>query len=188
MSSKAMQFSWVEINSHLTLILTNSLHFSLNTYIPRMHVLRGSRIYMSLTQYAFSCNKHTLCFHQWKFCTILLMSNIFICLNPSFNFNSLYVLPNHITSLIFHAYFKRWSIDLLPPQVFQIECIFLQTHVLSQDTEYSCYLVFKLSQKCRGLHTCIIPWKYKVYSIDLQASVIYMKTTLFRHKGKMDGS
>ncbi|KAI7750131.1 hypothetical protein M8C21_010216, partial [Ambrosia artemisiifolia] len=42
-------------------------------------------------------------------------------------------------------------IELLPHQVLRINCK-IQSQMLSQDTEYSCYLVFKLSEKCRALH------------------------------------
>ncbi|KAJ0600233.1 putative phloem protein [Helianthus annuus] len=42
-------------------------------------------------------------------------------------------------------------IELLPQQVLRINCK-IQSHKLSEETEYFCYLVFKLSEKCRGLH------------------------------------
>ncbi|KAK9068983.1 hypothetical protein SSX86_013099 [Deinandra increscens subsp. villosa] len=42
-------------------------------------------------------------------------------------------------------------IELLPQQVFRIKCK-IENKMLSQDTEYLCYLVFKLSDKCVGLH------------------------------------
>ncbi|KAD3337420.1 hypothetical protein E3N88_32940 [Mikania micrantha] len=40
--------------------------------------------------------------------------------------------------------------ELLPRQVFRIKCK-IETQKLSPDTDYACYLVFKLSQKCHGL-------------------------------------
>ncbi|KAK9077151.1 hypothetical protein SSX86_005487 [Deinandra increscens subsp. villosa] len=42
-------------------------------------------------------------------------------------------------------------IELQPQQVLGIKCK-IQSQMLSPDTKYSCYLVFKLSEKCRGLH------------------------------------
>ncbi|KAJ0733894.1 putative protein kinase RLK-Pelle-CrRLK1L-1 family [Helianthus annuus] len=42
-------------------------------------------------------------------------------------------------------------IELLPQQVFHISCT-INSQMLSQDTEYVCYLVFKLSETCQGLH------------------------------------
>ncbi|MFS7919839.1 putative phloem protein [Helianthus anomalus] len=42
-------------------------------------------------------------------------------------------------------------IELLPQQVLRINCK-IQSQMLSEDTKYSCYLVFNLSEKCRGLH------------------------------------
>ncbi|KAL8259755.1 hypothetical protein R6Q59_027708 [Mikania micrantha] len=40
--------------------------------------------------------------------------------------------------------------ELLSRQVFRIKCK-IETQKLSPDTDYACYLVFKLSQKCHGL-------------------------------------
>ncbi|KAF5783848.1 putative phloem protein [Helianthus annuus] len=40
--------------------------------------------------------------------------------------------------------------ELLSHQVFRIKCK-IETQKLSADTDYACYLVFKLSQKCHGL-------------------------------------
>ncbi|KAK9058890.1 hypothetical protein SSX86_023734 [Deinandra increscens subsp. villosa] len=42
-------------------------------------------------------------------------------------------------------------LELLPQPIFRISCK-IKSQMLSQDTEYACYLVFKLSEKCRGLH------------------------------------
>ncbi|CAI9260025.1 unnamed protein product [Lactuca saligna] len=42
-------------------------------------------------------------------------------------------------------------IELLLQQIFRINCK-ITSQMLSPDTEYACYLVFKLSDKCRGLH------------------------------------
>ncbi|GJR54710.1 kinase-like domain, phloem protein 2-like protein [Tanacetum coccineum] len=42
-------------------------------------------------------------------------------------------------------------IELLPQQVFYINCT-IRSQMLSSDTPYVCYLVFKLSEKFQGLH------------------------------------
>ncbi|KAI3737972.1 hypothetical protein L2E82_27990 [Cichorium intybus] len=42
-------------------------------------------------------------------------------------------------------------IELLSQQVFRISCK-IKSQMLSPDTDYVCYLVFKLSENCQGLH------------------------------------
>ncbi|GJW33817.1 kinase-like domain, phloem protein 2-like protein [Tanacetum coccineum] len=42
-------------------------------------------------------------------------------------------------------------IELLPQRVFHINCA-IKSQMLSQDTEYVCYLLFKLSENCQGMH------------------------------------
>ncbi|KAL4567174.1 hypothetical protein LXL04_022748 [Taraxacum kok-saghyz] len=42
-------------------------------------------------------------------------------------------------------------IEVLSSQVLRINCK-IESQMISQDTDYVCYLVFKLSEKCRGLH------------------------------------
>ncbi|GKD09014.1 kinase-like domain, phloem protein 2-like protein, partial [Tanacetum coccineum] len=42
-------------------------------------------------------------------------------------------------------------IELLPQQVFYINCM-INSQLLSPDTEYVCYLLFKLSENCQGMH------------------------------------
>ncbi|GJW80318.1 kinase-like domain, phloem protein 2-like protein [Tanacetum coccineum] len=42
-------------------------------------------------------------------------------------------------------------IELLPQQVFYLKCT-IRSQMLSPNTEYVCYLVFKLSETCEGLH------------------------------------
>ncbi|KAI7731741.1 hypothetical protein M8C21_021483 [Ambrosia artemisiifolia] len=42
-------------------------------------------------------------------------------------------------------------IEVLSQQVFRIKCK-IESQILSPDTDYRCYLIFKLSEKCRGLH------------------------------------
>ncbi|KAL4560244.1 hypothetical protein LXL04_032394 [Taraxacum kok-saghyz] len=46
-------------------------------------------------------------------------------------------------------------IELLRQQVFRIKCK-IEGQKLLKDTEYACYLVFKLSQNCHGLHYPVI--------------------------------
>ncbi|KAJ0735757.1 putative protein kinase RLK-Pelle-LRR-I-1 family [Helianthus annuus] len=46
--------------------------------------------------------------------------------------------------------------ELLSHQVFRIKCK-IETQKLSADTDYACYLVFKLSQKCHGLQCPVKP-------------------------------
>ncbi|GKA81904.1 kinase-like domain, phloem protein 2-like protein [Tanacetum coccineum] len=48
------------------------------------------------------------------------------------------------------AQFKE-VIELLPQQVFHIKCT-MKSQLLSPDTEYVCYLLFKLSENCQGMH------------------------------------
>ncbi|MFS8026609.1 putative phloem protein [Helianthus anomalus] len=43
-------------------------------------------------------------------------------------------------------------IEVLSQQVFRIKCK-IESQILSPDTDYKCYLIFKLSEKCRGLHS-----------------------------------
>nr|KAJ0227870.1 hypothetical protein LSAT_V11C100018240 [Lactuca sativa] len=47
------------------------------------------------------------------------------------------------------------AIELQRQQVFRIKCK-IESQRLSPDTEYTCYLVFKLSEKCHGLHCPVI--------------------------------
>ncbi|KAI3737963.1 hypothetical protein L2E82_27981 [Cichorium intybus] len=47
-------------------------------------------------------------------------------------------------------------IELQRQQVFYIKCMIGATQSLSPDTDYVCYLVFKISEKCRGLHCPVI--------------------------------
>ncbi|XP_071719546.1 uncharacterized protein [Rutidosis leptorrhynchoides] len=42
-------------------------------------------------------------------------------------------------------------IEILPQKVFRINYT-IKCQMLSQDTEYACYIIFKLSEKCEGLH------------------------------------
>ncbi|GKB81043.1 kinase-like domain, phloem protein 2-like protein [Tanacetum coccineum] len=49
-----------------------------------------------------------------------------------------------------HSRFQE-VFELLPQQAFYINCT-IRSQMLSADTEYACYLVFKLSKECQGLH------------------------------------
>ncbi|MFS8026601.1 putative phloem protein [Helianthus anomalus] len=42
-------------------------------------------------------------------------------------------------------------IEFLSHHIFRIKCK-IESQILSPDTDYRCYLIFKLSEKCRGLH------------------------------------
>ncbi|GJV68526.1 kinase-like domain, phloem protein 2-like protein [Tanacetum coccineum] len=49
-----------------------------------------------------------------------------------------------------HSRFHK-EVELLSPPQFRIQCK-IESRLLSSDTKYKCYLVFKISEKCRGLH------------------------------------
>ncbi|GJW84800.1 kinase-like domain, phloem protein 2-like protein, partial [Tanacetum coccineum] len=49
-----------------------------------------------------------------------------------------------------HSRFQE-MIEVLPQHIFRIKCT-IKSQMLSPDTEYACYLVFKLSDKHEGLH------------------------------------
>ncbi|KAJ9564952.1 hypothetical protein OSB04_000918 [Centaurea solstitialis] len=56
-------------------------------------------------------------------------------------------------------------VEVLPQQVFRIKCK-IECQMLSPDTDYVCYLVFKISKKCHGLNCPvrvrdILHWKNK---------------------------
>ncbi|KAJ0873146.1 putative protein kinase RLK-Pelle-CrRLK1L-1 family [Helianthus annuus] len=65
-------------------------------------------------------------------------------------------------------------IELLPQQVFRINCK-IQSQMLSQDTEYVCYLVFKLSEKCGGLH-CPVKVRDLLRRNNKEAEIVYFRT------------
>nr|XP_043617214.1 uncharacterized protein LOC122589040 [Erigeron canadensis] len=57
------------------------------------------------------------------------------------------------------------EVEFLPQQVFGIKCK-IESRMLSPDTDYMCYLVFKFSEKCNGLHgpvmiRDVLNWKNK---------------------------
>ncbi|PWA92334.1 protein kinase-like domain, Phloem protein 2-like protein [Artemisia annua] len=49
-----------------------------------------------------------------------------------------------------HSRFHK-EVELLSPPQFRIQCK-IESRLLSSNTKYMCYLVFKISPKCRGLH------------------------------------
>nr|XP_043609302.1 uncharacterized protein LOC122581197 [Erigeron canadensis] len=62
-------------------------------------------------------------------------------------------------------------VELLPQQVLRIKCR-IKSQILQPNTEYVCYLVFKFSEKCFGLHCPLIVrdlynWR------DKEAGVVY---------------
>ncbi|GKC05312.1 kinase-like domain, phloem protein 2-like protein [Tanacetum coccineum] len=65
-------------------------------------------------------------------------------------------------------------IELLPQQVFHLNCT-IRSQMLSQDTEYVCYLVFKLSEKCQGLH-CPVKVRDVLHKENNEAEFVYFIT------------
>ncbi|PWA62780.1 protein kinase-like domain, Phloem protein 2-like protein [Artemisia annua] len=65
-------------------------------------------------------------------------------------------------------------IELLPQQVFHLNCT-IKRQMLSQDTEYMCYLVFKLSEKCQGLH-CPVKVRDVLHKENNEVEFVYFIT------------
>ena len=65
-------------------------------------------------------------------------------------------------------------IELLPKQVFHLNCT-IKSQMLSPDTEYVCYLVFKLSEKCEGLH-CPVEVRDVLHKENNEAEFVYFIT------------
>ncbi|PWA93895.1 Protein kinase, ATP binding site-containing protein [Artemisia annua] len=65
-------------------------------------------------------------------------------------------------------------IELLPQQVFHLNCT-IKSQMLSPDTEYVCYLVFKLSEKCQGLH-CPVEVRDILHKENNEAEFVYFIT------------
>ncbi|GKD15447.1 zinc finger, CCHC-type containing protein [Tanacetum coccineum] len=65
-------------------------------------------------------------------------------------------------------------IELLPRQVFSIKCK-IQSQMLLPDTNYTCYLVFKLSEKCHGLH-CPVKVKDVLHWKNKEIGILYIRT------------
>ncbi|XP_071721252.1 uncharacterized protein [Rutidosis leptorrhynchoides] len=62
-------------------------------------------------------------------------------------------------------------IELLPQKVFRINCT-IKSQMLSQDTEYVCYIIFKLSGKSEGLH-CPIEVRNLLQREKKDSEIIY---------------
>nr|XP_043614249.1 F-box protein At2g02240-like [Erigeron canadensis] len=62
-------------------------------------------------------------------------------------------------------------IELLPQQIFHINCR-IESHMLSQDTEYVCYLVFKISEESHGLQ-CPVKVRDLLHPENKKAEFIY---------------
>ena len=65
-------------------------------------------------------------------------------------------------------------IELLPQQVFSIKCR-IESQMLLPDTDYMCYLVFKLSEKCHGLH-CPVKVKDVLHWKNKEMGILYFRT------------
>ncbi|GJV59328.1 kinase-like domain, phloem protein 2-like protein, partial [Tanacetum coccineum] len=65
-------------------------------------------------------------------------------------------------------------IELLPQQAFFLKCT-IRSQMLSPDTKYVCYLVFKLSETCQGLH---FPVKVRdfLHQENNEAEFVYLIT------------
>ncbi|PWA49527.1 protein kinase-like domain, Phloem protein 2-like protein [Artemisia annua] len=65
-------------------------------------------------------------------------------------------------------------IELLQQQVFHLKCT-IKSQMLSPATEYVCYLVFKLSEKCQGLH-CPVKVQDVLHRENNEAEFVYFMT------------
>ncbi|GKC48228.1 kinase-like domain, phloem protein 2-like protein [Tanacetum coccineum] len=65
-------------------------------------------------------------------------------------------------------------IELLPQRVFHINCT-IKSQMLSQDTEYVCYLLFKLSENCQGMH-CPVKVRDVLHQENNEAEFFYFST------------
>ncbi|GKA62468.1 kinase-like domain, phloem protein 2-like protein [Tanacetum coccineum] len=63
-------------------------------------------------------------------------------------------------------------IELLPQQAFSINCM-INSHMLARDTEYACFLVFKITENCHGLH-CPVKVLDLLHQENKEAEVIYL--------------
>ncbi|GJW19489.1 kinase-like domain, phloem protein 2-like protein [Tanacetum coccineum] len=71
-------------------------------------------------------------------------------------------------------------IELLPQQVFHINCT-IKSQMLSLDTGYVCYLVFKVSEKCHGLH-CPVKVRDVLHQENNEAEFVYFITPSLLNK------
>ncbi|GKD53388.1 kinase-like domain, phloem protein 2-like protein [Tanacetum coccineum] len=65
-------------------------------------------------------------------------------------------------------------IELLPQQVFHLKCT-IKSQMLSPVTEYACYLVYSLSEKCQGLH-CPVKVQDVLHKENNEAEFLYFIT------------
>ncbi|GJZ35065.1 kinase-like domain, phloem protein 2-like protein [Tanacetum coccineum] len=65
-------------------------------------------------------------------------------------------------------------IELLPQQVFYINCM-INSQLLSPDTEYVCYLLFKLSENCQGTR-CPVKVRDVLHQENKEAEFLYFIT------------
>ncbi|GJU69256.1 kinase-like domain, phloem protein 2-like protein [Tanacetum coccineum] len=65
-------------------------------------------------------------------------------------------------------------IELLLQQVFHINCT-IKSQMLSPDTEYVCYLLFKLSENCQGMH-CPVKVRDVLHQENKEAEFLYFMT------------
>ncbi|PWA69511.1 Protein kinase, ATP binding site-containing protein [Artemisia annua] len=63
-------------------------------------------------------------------------------------------------------------IELLPQQAFGINCM-IKSHMLSRDTEYACFLVFKITENCHGLQ-CPVKVLDLLHQENKEAEAIYL--------------
>ncbi|PWA80665.1 protein kinase-like domain, Phloem protein 2-like protein [Artemisia annua] len=68
----------------------------------------------------------------------------------------------------------NWVIEFLPQQVFHINCT-IESQMLSPDTEYVCYLLFKLSENCQGMH-CPVKVRDVLHQENNEVEFLYFIT------------
>ncbi|KAL8259760.1 hypothetical protein R6Q59_027724 [Mikania micrantha] len=66
------------------------------------------------------------------------------------------------------------EVEILSDQLFRIKCK-IEAQKLSADTDYACYLVFKLSQQCNGLH-CPVKVQDVLLRKDKQLKFLYFRS------------
>ncbi|MFS7989897.1 putative phloem protein [Helianthus anomalus] len=67
--------------------------------------------------------------------------------------------------------------EFISRQVLEIKCD-IETQKLSSDTDYACHLVFKLSQKCRGLQ-CPVKVQDLLHRKNKEFQYIYFRSPRF---------
>jgi hypothetical protein len=97
----------------------------------------------------------------------LFMISAKTALHKSSNVNLFSSIPSA------HSRFPK-VIELLPQQVFHINCT-VKSQMLSPDTEYGCYLVFKLSEYCQGLH-CPVKVRDILHQENNETEFVYFIT------------